>query len=468
MRSEILSDRNIVFVVLDSLSAFNMGCYGYERDTTPFLDELADENLFFKYVYSNGPWTVPSHASIFSGKLPEGHGTTSEDMEFKADSFIEDLSCDTLLMSHNPLVSETLNFDKGFDEVWEGNDIIVDSRYGGSEAWYKTDTDSGFTQMAKDLGTNSLRHREPLMPLKVGYNYLRNVKFRKGNRGGKLAKDEGGKDLVNLMVDEVSEREEFFLFANFLETHEYSATKEVFKETGWCDVSYEEAMKVAEKGGVLPEITEREGKILRDLYDMQIRYADSLMENLYHRIREEHPDTIFVFTSDHGQNVNHYNHYTWDHQYAIWERLIRVPLIIAGNEIESNEVEENFSLRKIGKIFQDGVSPKDLTSEKVRSSYAGAKGFFFGDSSSIDEYDRWEKNYIRNESEAIIRSDELFVENSELDNFTFKVRDEGYIQDTSQDIDGENDFKSMIEDSDASKTEEEEEVKEKLKDLGYM
>lgn len=338
----LIDQDKVVFAVLDSLSAFNMGCYGYDRDTTPFLDSLAENNLVFDFAYSNAPWTVPSHASIFSGDLPEVHGSTSKNMNFESDSFIQDLSCDTLLMSHNPLVSETLGFDKGFDEVWEGNDIIVNARYGESRAWEETDTDSGFIEMSKQLVLNSLKYGEPLMPFRIGFNYLKNVKFREGNRGGKMAEDEGGQDLVNLAVNQVSGSDDFFLFANFLETQEYSATREIYRETGWCNLDYSKAMEIAEKGGVLPEINEREGRVLRDLYDMQIRYTDSLMKQLYERIKEEHPDTVFVFTSDHGQNIQHYEDYTWDHQYAIWERLIRVPLIVAGENIESDEISENF------------------------------------------------------------------------------------------------------------------------------
>jgi hypothetical protein len=463
----LIDQDKVVFAVLDSLSAFNMGCYGYDRDTTSFLDSLAENNLVFDFAYSNAPWTVPSHASIFSGDLPEVHGSTSKNMNFESDSFIQDLSCDTLLMSHNPLVSETLGFDKGFDEVWEGNDIIVNARYGESRAWEETDTDSGFIEMSKQLVLNSLKYGEPLMPFRIGFNYLKNVKFREGNRGGKMAEDEGGQDLVNLAVNQVSGSDDFFLFANFLETQEYSATREIYRETGWCNLDYSKAMEIAEKGGVLPEINEREGRVLRDLYDMQIRYTDSLMKQLYERIKEEHPDTVFVFTSDHGQNIQHYEDYTWDHQYAIWERLIRVPLIVAGENIESDEISENFSMKNIGEFFRKEVDPRDITSETVRCSYAGAKGFFFGDSSGLDGYEDWEKEYINNESEAVVKGSNIFVRNSQLDNFTFNARSVGYKQKISQDIRDDN-YSSYLNVSKHNASEKEEEVKEKLKDLGYM
>lgn len=88
----------VVFVVLDSLSAFNMGCYGHDRETTPFLDSLSEDNILFNYAYSNAPWTAPSHTSIFSGQIPSDHGTNSMNMQFQQKSFVEELDVDTLLM----------------------------------------------------------------------------------------------------------------------------------------------------------------------------------------------------------------------------------------------------------------------------------------------------------------------------------------------------------------------------------
>ena len=58
---------NIVLVVMDTARAQNFSCYGYERKTSPFLDSLAEENVIYKNAYSQANWTLPSHASMFSG-----------------------------------------------------------------------------------------------------------------------------------------------------------------------------------------------------------------------------------------------------------------------------------------------------------------------------------------------------------------------------------------------------------------
>jgi arylsulfatase A-like enzyme len=82
--------RNICLVVVDSLTAFNLSMYGYGESTSPFLEKAAEEGVKYQFAYSNAPWTFPSHASIFSGKLPVDHRATSETMRFDDESFVEE------------------------------------------------------------------------------------------------------------------------------------------------------------------------------------------------------------------------------------------------------------------------------------------------------------------------------------------------------------------------------------------
>ena len=70
----LCKDCNIIFVSLDTLSANHLQCYGYERQTAPNLCSFAEKNIFFENTYSNAPWTLPSHVSIFTGLYPFRHG----------------------------------------------------------------------------------------------------------------------------------------------------------------------------------------------------------------------------------------------------------------------------------------------------------------------------------------------------------------------------------------------------------
>ena len=58
---------NVVFIVLDTVRARNLSLYGYDRPTSPRLDEFATKSVVFEQAFSTAPWTLSSHATMFSG-----------------------------------------------------------------------------------------------------------------------------------------------------------------------------------------------------------------------------------------------------------------------------------------------------------------------------------------------------------------------------------------------------------------
>ena len=65
---------NIVLIVMDTVRADHLSCYGYERQTSPRLDKFASGATRYTRAIASAPWTIPSHASIFTGKDPFQHG----------------------------------------------------------------------------------------------------------------------------------------------------------------------------------------------------------------------------------------------------------------------------------------------------------------------------------------------------------------------------------------------------------
>lgn len=65
---------DLLLVVLDTARADRMSAYGHERPTTPQLEALAEVGVLFEDVTAQAPWTVPSHASLFTGVPPWVHG----------------------------------------------------------------------------------------------------------------------------------------------------------------------------------------------------------------------------------------------------------------------------------------------------------------------------------------------------------------------------------------------------------
>jgi arylsulfatase A-like enzyme len=61
---------NILLIVLDSVVADHLGVYGYDRPTSPTIDELARKGIRFDAAQAAASWTLPSHATMFTGKWP--------------------------------------------------------------------------------------------------------------------------------------------------------------------------------------------------------------------------------------------------------------------------------------------------------------------------------------------------------------------------------------------------------------
>lgn len=68
------SGSSVLLIVVDTLRADGLGCYGADQDLTPNLDRLAAEGIRFETTYSAAPWTLPSMATMLTGLLPGEHG----------------------------------------------------------------------------------------------------------------------------------------------------------------------------------------------------------------------------------------------------------------------------------------------------------------------------------------------------------------------------------------------------------
>src|SRR5262249_15112273 len=123
--AELAPDRpmNVVLLVIGSLRADHLGCYGYGRPTSPNLDRIATESVVYEQAFAASSWTWPSIASLLTGLYPPTHGVAHVDRCFLSDSLLtlaEQLQAadfTTLGCSADPLISHTKNFQQGF-EIW--------------------------------------------------------------------------------------------------------------------------------------------------------------------------------------------------------------------------------------------------------------------------------------------------------------------------------------------------------------
>lgn len=386
---------NVVLVVADTLTALHLPCYGYDRDTAPFLTELVEENLMVKNAYSNAPWTVPSHASLFSGKLPSEHGMNTGNMVFQSSSFVEQLDrkgYNTVGISANSLVSEDLNFDRGFNSFHEVFD-------------FDTENTEDFWNTAK----KSLRNPDMetfRKGLKFAFNKLRGSSNRGADSIERIVKGE-----IN------SDTQPNFLFINYTETHlpynppvEYA---EKFTEQASDKISRNlrdhnnsDKPEIFYQG--FPNCTDEE---LVDLYDASIRYLDHKLESLYEYLNEELDDLVFIVTSDHGENFG--EHGAYFHQCGIWEKSIRIPMIVAGDGVPDREVERNFSWRNTKELVLNGELK---TSETVYSEYAGWQEMTGLKESQLKGL---KKKFTLNRSRSVVKGEKALVQNSHIEDFQF-------------------------------------------------
>lgn len=122
---------DIFIIVLDAARASNFGAYGYERDTSPYIDGFAQESLVFRQAFSECPNTSCSVPNLISGVSfvdaggPPNWNRLSDDLTSLAEYLVE-IGYYTIGLSANPNNSTARNSSQGFDEFhemwkWEGN-----------------------------------------------------------------------------------------------------------------------------------------------------------------------------------------------------------------------------------------------------------------------------------------------------------------------------------------------------------
>lgn len=114
---------NVLLLVMDTTRADRCSFMGYERPTTPRLDEFAKDAVTFRNAWSAANWTGPAHASLFTGIGPDLHGFLSAQRPFldaERPTMAESLAAAgyaTGCFSNNPLVSPGFGLTRGFETI---------------------------------------------------------------------------------------------------------------------------------------------------------------------------------------------------------------------------------------------------------------------------------------------------------------------------------------------------------------
>jgi arylsulfatase A-like enzyme len=268
--------RNLLLISIDTLRADHLGCYGYPRNTTPTLDRLAAEGVLFENATAPSSWTVPSHASLLSGRYPRSHGVQEPEHRFPDD--VETLAS---LLEHHGYASRGI-INVGL--IWRLSS--------GFRSYRSLPHATGPRGMASVVHATALRwlERRPERPV--------------------------------------------FLFLHHYDVHsDYVAQpryERMFAEpyAGVADGTTEQLKRV--RGGGLA-LDAADAQHLANLYDAGIRQLDDALGDFLAVLREREllEDMLLVITSDHGEEF--LEHGDVLHGRTLHQELVRVPLIFWGD-----------------------------------------------------------------------------------------------------------------------------------------
>ncbi len=282
------SPPHVLFILVDTLRVDHTGLGGYERDTTPGLDTLAEEGTVFLNHFANAPWTKPSVASILTGLLPPTHGCQWGDFNRAASGKVD------LLAESFTTLPEALR-EQGWSTVCLMTNQTLTSRIG---------FDQGFDRFDVLPGTTT---------------YDRVVA-----------------EATAALLDEATGPT--FVWCHMMSPHEYETPPG--RERNFESEHLTPIRALQPNGAMIRDeygMEYREQAI--DMYDETVLYVDELVTKLIKTVRERHPNTLIVFTSDHGEEFGEHGGYL--HSRTLYNELLRVPLVIWGPGVASGKrVEE--------------------------------------------------------------------------------------------------------------------------------
>ena len=362
-----------ILVVIDTLRADHLGCYGYCRDTSPVMDQVAAEGTVFENFYGQCQWTIPSFTSIFTGLYPINHKMLCTNARGEIERF------PLMLSPHIPVLSDVM-------------------------------LDAGHVTCALDNLINFQQHYNWFAR---GYNYYLNVTRQATGGHATVLADAVNADLLPWLDQHAND--DFFVHLHYWDPHRPHNHPDEFEG---CMADAPIDRKHARDGseylvccGKAEVIGDDEMDMLNG-YDEEILYVDTKLGEVIELLKSKriYDDTLIVVTSDHGEVMFEVSPYVCHH--TIYDGLLRVPLIIKPASVEPPQEQRVGALAQHVDIVPtildlagvecppvDGVSLRPLmegTSESVRDRAYGV-GNWLNDVRSRAIIDgKWKliKNYL--------------------------------------------------------------------------
>ena len=328
--SETDGPGNVLFVVMDTVRKSHLSVYGYDRPTTPNLEAFADDARVFEQAVAPAPWTLPVHASLFTGLYPTQHGATQETPYLDgATTLAESLSAAdyaTACYSSNAWITPYTNLTDGFD-----------------------DQDNFFQVMPGDLLSGPLSKAWKTMNDSDALRRLADRLVELGNTAHEYFAKGGGDSKTPEIVDRVqhfveaseADGDDWFTFINLMDAHlPYHPPEEFAAEFAPGVDSTEVCQNSKEYNSGARDIDDEEWADIRGLYDAEIAHIDHHLGQLFDWLRETDrwEDTLVVVCADHGELFG--EHGLYGHEFCIYDPLVNVPLMVKHPDLDAERDDE--------------------------------------------------------------------------------------------------------------------------------
>jgi arylsulfatase A-like enzyme len=295
---------NVIILLLDALRPDHLGCYGYERKTSPKIDRLAAEGVLFNNAYAPSSWTLPSTGSMLTSLYPQEHGAADStsgisQMAITLAERMHGAGYDTAAFSANYcFVTAERGFDRGFDH---------------------------FELFVKESS-----------PVPAGV--LNRTRKLPETYGTVVTADAEQLNLAALkwLDDRDDTSRPVLMYLHYMDPHNpYEPPKPfdtMFDPDYAGTVDGKSIFDAIYK--LQFEVTERDKEHVVALYDGEIAYADSQVGRFLNELekRELLEDTLVIITADHGEEL--FERGDIGHGPTLYEEVLRVPLIMWRKQFE--------------------------------------------------------------------------------------------------------------------------------------
>jgi arylsulfatase A-like enzyme len=319
---ELRKRHNLLLITIDALRADHLGCLGYSKTISPYIDQLASEGILFTQAIANGPRSPASFPSMLASIYQST--STEQGLPQQASPLAEILQeqgyATAGFCAGNVYISRYYGYQRGFDLFQDF--ITIESRAdwetGGKGKL------SSLKGLVRRLLENTGRYDPAFFLFSSALQGKKNVADMTKSEGAYPF--EAGDKLNERAIAWLSHsrNEPFFLWIHYMDVHfPYLPRIPRYRLSDYTRFALSLVCLVF-------KLYSYPRRVLVDLYVDRIRGLDKTIAHLLEWLKDQglYRDTLIVLTADHGEEFQ--DHGGWVHAPKLYDELLRVPLIIRG------------------------------------------------------------------------------------------------------------------------------------------